>query len=431
MGKTALRCSECGYKSLQWVGRCPGCGAWDALAPEAGPKAHPVVSLKEASSAPEQRILTGIEGLDAVLGGGLVKGSVVLLAGEPGVGKSTLALQAAAGLSDQTEKVLMVCGEESVGQVAARARRLGVSQALNLTSTRDVSALLPQVAEHSVIVVDSVQTLIDPKASGEAGSVTQVRSVAAALAEVARVSGTAVILIGHVTKDGSVAGPRVLEHLVDVVAVFEGDRGMSLRTLRGIKNRFGGTGELAVFEMSAKGLQEVADPSSLMVSHRSKAPGSAIGCVLEGRRGLCLEFQTLVLTTPAQFPKRIARGIESSRLGVLLAVIEKRAGLKLSGAEVYASVAGGLSTTDPGCDLPLALSFASAFRDSVVKEGIAAVGEIGLGGEVRSVPGMSLRVKELGRMGFEKVIVAKGFGRQLGPHIIETDSVAEAISLAL
>jgi DNA repair protein RadA/Sms len=412
MAKTAIVCGECGYRTLQWVGRCPGCGAWDSLveaAPEApvdGP-APGVVPLAEVDPGSRQRLLTGIGELDRVLGGGLVPGSIVLLAGEPGIGKSTLTLQAAERLELAGGRVLLVCGEESVEQVAARARRIGaLLGGIRATAATDLPTVLDQAAGFDVVVVDSIQTMGDPALSGEPGSVSQVRGCAGALARFARTSGTAVVLIGHVTKEGSVAGPRVLEHVVDAVLTFEGDRAHLLRMVRASKNRYGPTAEVGVFEMGAQGLREVADASQLFLVDRTVGiPGSAVGCVLEGRRPLALEVQTLVVPNNAPMPRRVANGVDGARLGVVTAVLSERAGVKVGAADVYASIPGGFRTAEPGLDLALVMALASARTHRAVPEALAAVGEVGLGGEIRSVPGLEARVVELARLGFDRVVV--------------------------
>ncbi|MEX0790693.1 MAG: DNA repair protein RadA, partial [Actinomycetota bacterium] len=373
--------------------------------------------------------------LDRVLGGGLVRGSVILVAGEPGVGKSTLLLQAAAGIEKGGQSVLLVCGEEAIEQVAARARRLGAPRRTTLTTSTEIGEIVPLMSEADVVMVDSIQSLRDPDSGAEPGSVSQVRLCAAALTEAARETGSALLLVGHITKDGSIAGPRALEHLVDVVLTFEGDRGHHLRTVRGIKNRYGATGELGVFEMGPQGLTEVPDASRFFLAERhTGAPGSAVGCVIEGRRPLALEIQALVLKSGAPVPRRIAQGLEMSRLGVCLAVLQQHAGLKMSDCDVYASVAGGLRAAEPAIDLPLCLAIAGSFANRPIPAGVAAVGEVGLSGEVRSVPGLSLRVNELVRLGFKTVIAPPVHGadgsseveKAGGAKVVRVGSLTEA-----
>lgn len=447
MTGSTMVCLQCGHRSLQWLGRCPGCAAWDSFAEEhpapARPAAVPVagtVSIGSVDPEPCERITTGLGELDRVLGGGLVRGSVVLIAGEPGVGKSTLILQAAAGVEKLGHRVLMVCGEESLEQVAARARRLGAPHRTTLTSATEVAGIVPLLESADVVLVDSIQTLRDAQSAAEPGSVSQVRLTAAALTEAARLTGAAVILVGHITKEGAIAGPRSLEHLVDVVVTFEGDRGHHLRTVRGVKNRFGPAGELGVFEMGPGGLTEVPDASRFFLAERhTEAPGSAVGCVMEGRRCLALEIQALVVPCQAPaVPRRIAQGMEAARLGVALAVLQQHAKLQLANCDVYASVAGGLRAAEPAIDLPLCLALASSRREVPVPPGLAAVGEVGLAGEVRSVPGLAARVNELVRMGFKRIIAPPvhlgdgvgDVGAGAGVKVMRAGSLSQALRLA-
>lgn len=398
-----------------------------------------MVMIGSVDPEPHERVPTGLGELDRVLGGGLVRGSVVLIAGEPGVGKSTLLLQAAAGVEGTGRDVLLVCGEESIEQVAARARRLGAPRRTMLTAETEIGAIVPLMAKADVVLIDSIQSLRDPDSNAEAGSVSQVRLCAGALTEAARETGTALVLVGHITKDGSIAGPRALEHLVDVVVTFEGDRGHYLRTVRGIKNRYGATGELGVFQMGPKGLAEVPDASRFFLAERHKeAAGSAVGCVVEGRRSLALEIQALVMACkPPAVPRRVAQGLESSRLGLALAVLQKHCNLQVADCDVYASVAGGLRAAEPAIDLPLCLALASSRTDRPIPAGVAAVGEVGLAGEIRSVPGLPARVNELFRLGFHTVIappvhgsdseVDGGSGK--GPRILRAASLPRALAI--
>lgn len=383
-----------------------------------------------------KRISTGLGELDRVLGGGLVAGSVVLIAGEPGVGKSTLLLQAAAGIEQSGKRVLMVCGEESLEQVATRARRLGGPLAAQLTDSTDVGAIAPLVGRADVVMVDSIQTLRDGDSTAEPGSVSQVRLSAAKLTSAARAEGSAVVIVGHICKDGSIAGPRALEHLVDAVITFEGDRGHVLRTVRGIKNRFGPAAEMGVFEMGSKGLSEVPDASRFFLAERPESvAGSAVGCILEGRRPVALEVQALAVPTSAALPRRVAQGVESSRLGVALAILERRAGIDLSRSDVYVSIAGGLRGAEPGIDLALCMALASAYCDEPLPSGLAAVGEVGLGGEVRSVAGMQSRATELIRLGFTSILTPPGGAFELqsrtgsngSSHIAPVRTISQAL----
>jgi DNA repair protein RadA/Sms len=437
--KNALLCTNCGHRSLQWLGRCPECAAWESFVRAAEVSEATIIPIGEVLAAPAERLKTGMAELDRVLGGGLVRGSVVLLAGEPGVGKSTLMLQLAAGVERSGRKVLLVCGEESPDQVAARSKRLGILLATRLTTGTDARSIVGLMSQTDVLLVDSIQTIRDPETSGEPGSVGQVRSCAAQLTQKARSSGTVVVLVGHICKDGSIAGPRALEHLVDVVITFEGDRGQVLRTVRGVKNRFGPTAEIGVFQMGATGLVEVPDASRLFLSQRNTSvAGSAVGCALEGRRPVALEIQTLIVPTRAPVARRVAQGLEPARLGVALAVLDQRAGLKLVDWDVYASVAGGVRAAEPGIDLALALALASSKLHRPVPSRLAAVGEVGLAGDVRAVPGMEARVGELVRLGFTRVVIPQScptLGRDdLQPEnlineVVKVGNVRQAIDL--
>lgn len=432
MTKTALACLGCGYRALQWVGRCPGCGAWDSFA-EAAPSPAGVttpVAIGQVDVSSHVHLGTGLAEFDRVLGGGLVKGSVVLVAGEPGVGKSTLMLQAAAGLEAAGQKVTLFCGEESLSQVAARARRLGGPQSAAVTEAVDVREIVPALSSAGIAIVDSVQTLYDHEATGRPGSVSQVVACAGQLAAAAKTAGAALILVGHVTKDGSVAGPRTLEHLVDAVLTFEGDRGHSLRTLRGVKNRFGPTGELGVFEMDASGLREVRDASELFLADRKPGiAGCVVGCVVEGRRQLAVELQALVVDREGGIPRRVAQGLDSSRLAVLLAVLERHAGLSMSRLDVYTSVAGGLKAADPGIDLPLALAVAGSTFNRGVGGRVAAVGELGLGGQIRPLFGLRNRLVELTRLGFETAVIPDCDVQAKGIELKKAGNIAEALGM--
>jgi DNA repair protein RadA/Sms len=355
---------------------------------------------------------------------------VVLLAGEPGAGKSTLCLQAAAGLERQGHRVLLVCGEESVDQVTARARRLGGVKATEAFAGTRVDEVLAHAAGFDVVVVDSIQTLSDPELNGEPGSVTQVRGCAASLASLARDAGVALVLVGHVTKDGTIGGPRVLEHLVDAVLTFEGDRSQSLRTLRAAKNRFGATSELGVFEMGAGGLAEVADASRLFLADRRPGiPGSAVGCLLEGRRPVALEIQSLVAATNGHNPRRVAHGVERDRVEVLAAVLRQRAGIDLSACDVFARVAGGFRADEPSVDLALTLALASAMLNRPVPPDLIAIGEVGLAGDVRAVPGTAERLRECARLGFRRAVVGCSAGHHTSLAVHAVEEVREAIAL--
>jgi DNA repair protein RadA/Sms len=420
-------CQECGHPALAWTGRCPGCGEWNTLVEAkrsartgggrarggsggAGTAQKPV-PLREVRAPKADRLLTGIAELDRVLGGGLVPGSVVLLGGSPGIGKSTLTGMALGNLAAAGGKVLYVSGEESPAQVRLRAERLGEAApsvpALAETSVQAVLESL-EAERPAVCVIDSVQTLHSEGMTGAPGSVGQVREAAGAITEVGKRIGTAVVLVGHVTKDGSVAGPRVLEHLVDCVLLFEGERERSFRTLRALKNRFGATSEVGVFEMRSGGLVEVADPSARFVSEASDAPGSCVLCAMEGTRPLLVEVQALVAPTEIVPPRRVATGIDRNRLAMVIAVLARHGGPSLASADVFVNVAGGVRVDEPGADLAVALALASAHRGQALigADGrpLACFGEVGLTGELRFVAHPERRVAEALKFGLAPVV---------------------------
>jgi DNA repair protein RadA/Sms len=418
-------CGECGHVALAWTGRCPGCGAWNTLverapAPRAkggrpgrgragqAPKAVP---LREVEAPDVARLETGMGELDRVLGGGIVPGSLVLLGGSPGIGKSTVGAMALGNLADAGRRTLYVSGEESAAQVRLRAERLGdQALAVPVIAETALGAVLAAIeAERpEVCVIDSVQTLHADEASGAPGSVGQVREAAAALMEAAKRLSTAVIVVGHVTKEGSLAGPRALEHLVDCVLMFEGERERSYRTLRALKNRFGATSEVAVFEMRSGGLTEVGDPSARFVGEATAAPGSCVLCAMEGTRPLLVEVQALVAPTEIVPPRRIATGIDRNRLSLVLAVLARHAGVSLASADVFVNVAGGVRVEEPGADLAVALALASAHRGEALRGGSgrprACFGEVGLTGELRHVSHPERRVAEALKFGLRPVI---------------------------
>ena len=430
MAKTLYVCSNCGHTEPKWLGRCPDCGEWSTFVEEVreekkavgfaaraanarGPK-RPVgttLALKEVRTEREGgRIYTGIGELNRVLGGGIVPGSMVLVGGEPGVGKSTLLLQVMGHLG---EGCLMVSGEESTRQVALSARRLGVGDAgFRVLSETDVDVIEATIlAERPrVVVVDSIQTLYSPELSGAPGGVGQVRETAARLMRLAKAEGIAVVLVGHVTKEGSIAGPKVLEHMVDTVLQFEGDRYQSLRALRALKNRFGSTNEVGVFEMTGAGMVEVEDPSAFFLSRREGGmpPGVVTVCLLEGTRPMLVEIESLVAPSPLAVPRRVANGIEVGRVNMLCAVLSRRAGLVLGDQDVYVNVAGGVRVEEPAADLGVALAIASALRDRPVEAGAACFGEVGLTGDVRFVAGAPRRISELLKLGFKRIITPEG-----------------------
>lgn len=420
--RSTWRCQQCGHTEPRWVGRCSECGEFGTYAEEApatsapGPSsvagiARAVTALADVATADELRFSTGIGELDTVLGGGLVRGSVVLIGGEPGIGKSTLLLQAAGSLGARGVDVLYVCGEESVQQVRSRADRVGASTGISLLPEVDASAVEATVlAERpSVVIVDSIQTLFDPGLDGVPGSVGQVRATAARLVRLAKSHDVTVIVVGHVTKEGSIAGPRVLEHVVDTVLYFEGDADHTFRVVRAAKNRFGSVAEVGIFEMGAAGLAEVSQPSSALLAGRDGGvSGSVVMATMEGSRCLLVEVQALVTPSYLQMPRRLSVGIDSARVLQTLAILERRAGIALGSHDVYVSVAGGVRVGEPAVDLPLALAIASAFKDRPVGTGTVAFGELGLTGDVRGVPHVEPRLKEAGRMGFSEVLVPPG-----------------------
>ena len=415
--KSEYRCSECGWSTAKWVGQCSSCQAWGTVSETTSvTKAKPAQISSARAARPitdievsgEGHYPTGVQEFDRVLGGGLVPGAVVLLSGEPGVGKSTLLLEVAARLAKAGKKVLYVSAEESASQVKLRATRTSaLSENLFLATETDLSSVLGQIdqVDPELIIVDSVQTVSSLDLDGVAGMPAQVREVASNLIRVAKESSTPLVLVGHVTKDGSIAGPRTLEHLVDVVCHFEGDRQTSLRFIRTLKNRFGPTDEVGCFEMSGEGIIEVPDPSALFVSEQqTSVSGTCITITVEGRRALRAEIQALVVKSSSPQPRRVTNGVDSARVAMLLAVLERRAGLSLSDRDVYVSTVGGMKITEPAADLAIAIAIASAVKDKPAKQSLAAFGEISLSGEIRGVTNPALRQSEAKRLGHTKVI---------------------------
>jgi DNA repair protein RadA/Sms len=423
--KSEYSCVECGWSTSKWVGRCGECQSWDTVQLTAlgGGRGIGIVrSIKPATigdsfaAKPITEISTdqvlsrptGVAEFDRVLGGGIVPGAVVLLSGEPGVGKSTLLLEVAARSAKEGMKVLYVSGEESVGQIKLRADRTGaLSDNLYLASENDLATVLGQLnhLKPDLMIVDSVQTIIAGEIDGAAGMPSQVREVAANLIRVAKESNLPIILVGHVTKDGSVAGPRALEHLVDVVCHFEGDRQTSLRFIRSFKNRFGPTDEVGCFEMTGDGILEVPDPSGLFLSRsETNVSGTCVTVTLEGKRAMIAEVQALVVKSSTAQPRRVTNGVDSARVAMLLAVLERRAGIRLSELDVYVSTVGGVKISEPAADLAIALAIASAIKDQPIAHDVVAFGEISLAGEIRKVNQSSVRQNEAKRLGFSRVI---------------------------
>jgi DNA repair protein RadA/Sms len=443
-------CQECGYESAKWLGRCPACEGWNTLVEEpADPLRGTTGRIRQPQSAPtpitevaleqEPRIEVGIGEVDRVLGGGLVPGSLMLIAGDPGIGKSTLVLQVAQKVA-AARSVLYVSGEESVRQTKMRAARLGVDSArLLVLAETDLEEIKAQIAHvrPSLVIVDSIQTVYRPDLPAAPGSVGQIRECTGDLLRVAKSEGgPAVFVVGHVTKEGTIAGPRVLEHMVDTVLYFEGERHHAYRLLRVTKNRFGSTNEIGVFAMSGQGLAEVSDPSALFLSERPlEAPGSVVVCAVEGSRPLLLEMQALVTKTPFGLPRRTAAGVDLNRMALLLAVLEKRAGLHLMNCDVYVSVAGGVRVDEPAVDLGVACAVASSHRERPADPATVVVGEVGLGGEVRAVSRIAGRVAEAAKLGFRRVIAPRASLATVedpgGVELIGVGDIREALDLLL
>lgn len=421
--KTVFFCKECGFESAKWVGQCPGCRLWDTMAEEpAGPKKnvrsspggkenHGPELLSAVCTEEDFRTLTGISELDRVLGGGIVKGSLILVGGDPGIGKSTLLLQMCRNLAAQKKKILYVSGEESTKQIKIRAERLGkFSGELLLLSETDLDLIEEVIRKQcpEIVIIDSIQTMFREEVGSSPGSVSQVRETCSALMQIGKKQGISIFIVGHVTKEGVVAGPRVLEHMVDTVLYFEGDGGLSYRFLRGAKNRFGSTNEIGVFEMKETGLEEVKNPSEYMLSGKPEGEsGSAVSCTMEGTRPMLIEMQALVCRTNFNMPRRTAAGVDYNRVNLLMAVIEKRLNMRLSDCDAYVNAAGGIRIQEPSIDLALVAVIISSFKNKALAEGTVLFGEVGLTGEVRAVSGAEQRVIEAGKMGFRTCILPK------------------------
>jgi DNA repair protein RadA/Sms len=447
-------CQSCGAVAGKWAGRCEACGEWntiveEAVTPRLGPapgaspsraiagKAVAFVDLA-GETAPPPRASTGIEELDRVLGGGMVAGSAVLVGGDPGIGKSTLLLQAAAALARGGRRVLYISGEESVDQVRLRARRLGVADApLELATAinlRDITAALERAPDTALVVIDSIQTMWLDSIESAPGTVAQVRAAAFELIRLAKSAGFALVLVGHVTKDGAIAGPRVLEHMVDAVLYFEGDRGHQFRILRAVKNRFGATDEIGVFEMTDQGLAQVANPSALFLAERrGNIAGSAVFAGLEGTRPVLVEVQALLAPNPGGSPRRSVIGWDGGRLSMLLAVLETRCGLRLTATDVYLNIAGGLRITEPAADLAVGAALASAATEQPTSPEMVYFGEVGLSGEVRQVAQAELRLKEAAKLGFSQATlprrVARGNRPAAAPEGLRLDEIGHLADL--
>ncbi|MBU4393358.1 MAG: DNA repair protein RadA [Actinobacteria bacterium] len=453
--KTVFSCQNCGYQSPKWLGRCPDCSSWnsfveeDYTAPSTKTKERtslykdgPVL-LKDVEVKQGHRVKTDILELDRVLGGGIVAGSVVLIGGDPGIGKSTIALQISNQLTKQGVGVLYVSGEESVAQTKLRAQRLkaqkGKEADLYIVNQTDLSLIIEYIKKikPSVVIIDSIQVMFEPTISSSPGSVSQVRECAGILTQLAKTTGTAIFIIGHVTKEGAIAGPRVLEHIVDTVLYFEGDKFSLYRILRAVKNRFGSTNEIGVFEMGASGLSEVKNPSEIFLSERPKdVSGSVVASILEGSRPLLVEVQALVSKSSFGYACRRAQGFDYNRSVLLVAVLEKRMGLCLEAEDIFINVAGGIKIEDPAADLAVAVAITSAFREQLVLADTLVLGEVGLAGEIRSISQVVLRINEAAKLGFKRCVLPRNNYKNLdykneAIELVPVSNLKEALEIVL
>ncbi len=450
--KTMFCCSECGNETVKWSGKCPACGSWDSLVevkldttktrgvakPLSKLNAKQPKLISELDTEAEIRFSTGIGELDRVLGGGAVKGSIVLVGGAPGIGKSTLLLQLC-GLVDAEQKILYVSGEESERQIKMRAQRLCVENGqIYILAETGLSEVLNAADELNpdIVIIDSIQTMFDPDISSAPGSVTQVRECTMSLMRMTKDKGFTTFVVGHINKEGSIAGPKVLEHMVDCVLYFEGERSTSFRILRAGKNRFGSTNEIGVFEMADKGLRELANPSEILLSGRpDNAPGTCVTCVIEGSRPILAEIQALVAPAAYNSGRRNTNGIDYNRATLLLAVLEKRGGMAVSGCDAYINVIGGLELDEPAADLATVLAIASSFRDLPLGRDLAALGEVGLSGEVRSVSSLNMRLSEIARLGFKRCVIPAHVKDDIrapeGLELISVKDIREAVKATL
>ncbi|MCM1115896.1 MAG: DNA repair protein RadA [Clostridium sp.] len=446
--KSVYVCSECGYESPKWFGKCPGCGEWNTMNEELPASAsvqstiksstvNQVMALGDITEDVEKRISTGINEFDRVLGGGIVIGSLVLISGDPGIGKSTILLQACEKLGEN-KKILYVSGEESANQIKMRANRLNVTTGnLFILPQTDVAIIIECIKSEKpdIVIIDSIQTMVYDEISSTAGSVTQVRECTNIFMHTAKGMGIPIFIVGHVNKDGAIAGPKVLEHIVDTVLYFEGEKNYSYRILRGAKNRFGSTNEIGVFEMSSSGLKEVLNPSLMMISGRPKnASGTCVACIMEGSRPILAEVQGLVCATGFGTPRRMSTGFDYNRMSMLLAVLEKRAGYYFNNMDAYINVVGGLKLDEPAADLTVALALVSSLKDKAVGEDVLAFGEVGLAGEIRAINNCEQRVNEAHRLGFKRCIIPfhnyKGISKELKIEmdIVPVRNIREAFS---
>lgn len=452
-GKTSVFfCQSCGYESAKWMGQCPGCKEWNTFVEEIIDKkqntkaakqittgAVKVSRVSEISVEEQSRMSTGFLELDRVLGGGIVAGSLVLVGGDPGIGKSTLLLQVCQNLSKTKKKILYISGEESLQQIKLRAERMGdftETLALLCETSLDIIQEVIRQEKPEVVIIDSIQTMYNENVSSAPGSVSQVRESTAVLMQIAKGMGISIFIVGHVTKEGVVAGPRVLEHMVDTVLYFEGDRYAAYRIIRGVKNRFGSTNEIGVFEMRDTGLAEVANPSEYMLSGKPKgASGSVVACSVEGSRPILLEIQALICRSNLGIPRRTAAGTDINRVNLLMAVLEKRLGLSLSSCDAYINIAGGIRMNEPAVDLGIVLAMISSYKDKAIEEEVICFGEVGLSGEVRAVSMAKQRVAEAKKLGFHTCILPKVSLRELdgveGIRLIGVENVQEAMRVIL
>lgn len=446
--KTYYVCQSCGHISPKWLGRCPDCESWNALVEEReapprpsrgqrGSRGQSPIPITLVGGEREERFSSGIQELDRVLGGGVVPGSLVLIGGDPGIGKSTLLLQSSGKISQEGNLVLYVTGEESANQTRMRANRLeALADSLYLLTETCLEDIIDHICRlnPAIVVVDSIQTLYTQHLPSAPGSVAQVRETAGELMSLAKGSQIPIFLIGHVTKEGFLAGPRVLEHIVDTVLYFEGDRGHAFRILRAVKNRFGSTNEIGVFEMKGHGLQEVANPSELFLAERpTGVPGSIVVACLEGSRPILLELQALVSNSNLGTARRMVTGPDYNRVSLMIALLEKRVGLQLAGEDIFLNVAGGVKVEEPAIDLGIILAIASSFRDQPIDGKTVAIGEVGLAGEVRAVPQLEMRVREAAKLGFERCLVpcknALKSEQEMGIGLLPVDSIGGALEI--
>lgn len=445
--KTVYICQSCGHRSLRWIGKCPDCGAWNSMVEERVTKHKGTQSAQKTSSTPlrevdvsdEDRITTGIKEFDRVVGGGIVKGSAILVGGDPGIGKSTLLLQISEKIASQYEKVLYITGEESLKQIKLRAERLKINpNRIEILTETNLDLILDVLRQDIpyMTVIDSIQTTYTQNMESTPGSISQIRECAGALIRFAKQSHSPVFLVGHVTKDGSIAGPKVLEHMVDTVLYFEGEKSCLFRILRAVKNRFGSSNEIGVFQMEERGLLEVENPSLLFLPERAgDVSGSVVVCCMEGTRPLLLELQALVSPSSYGTPQRVSSGVDYKRLALLLAILEKREGLSVAAFDVFVNVAGGVRIDEPAVDLGVVVALASSLKEVSAERESVVIGEVGLGGEVRAVGQIERRIKEAEKLGFKRCVIPhgnlKGLNQKLGIEIIGVRSIQETVRCML